>query len=96
MRFLAAGILLILILLLGLQIYNFEAQSGALAKQAQELKVQLDKAQQNYQQLQGDFQYLQNPINLEKELRARFNYKALGEKMIILVPNQSTSATPTN
>ena len=36
--------------------------------------------------LQEDAAYFQNPQNLEKELRSRFNYKKQGEKLIIVVP----------
>ena len=36
--------------------------------------------------LQSDLNYFQEPENLEKELRSRFNYKKPGEKLIILVP----------
>ena len=35
---------------------------------------------------------LYKPDNLEKELRARFNYKAIGEKMIIIVPENSSTS----
>lgn len=39
--------------------------------------------------LQADSEYFKDPANLEKELRARFNYKNPGEKMIIVVPPKS-------
>ncbi|MDO8516200.1 MAG: hypothetical protein Q7S28_03050 [bacterium] len=46
----------------------------------------LDKAKIDNESLGNDYQYYSNPINLEKELRARFNYRSPGEKMIIVVP----------
>jgi len=38
--------------------------------------------------LQGDVEYLSDPHNLEKELRARFNYRSPNEKLIIVVPQE--------
>ena len=95
MRFLVVGVLVILVILLGVQIYSFEKQSGALAQQSAELKTQLDKAENDFARLTSDYQYLQNPANLEKELRARFNYKTPDEKMIILVPAQTSGSITT-
>lgn len=39
--------------------------------------------------LRGDIEYFSNSANLEKELRSRFNYKKLGEKMIIIISPKS-------
>lgn len=94
MRLLATIALGILVVLLGIQIYSFQAQGNAFAKQAADLQLQMDKAQKDHEQLTGDSQYLQDPANLEKELRARFNYHAPDEKMIILVPTPHATTTP--
>ncbi len=53
------------------------------------------KAKTDEADFQTDVQYLANPVNLEKELRSRFNYKKPGETMIIIVPEQSTTVTST-
>ncbi len=39
--------------------------------------------------IKEDISYFTDPQNLEKELRGEFNYKKPGEKMIIIVPQQS-------
>ncbi len=41
------------------------------------------------ERLKGDIEYFSNSANLEKELRARFNYKKLGEKMLIIISPKS-------
>lgn len=44
--------------------------------------------------LQADLTYFAEPENLLKELRARFNYKKPGEKLIIVVsPEKSTTTS---
>jgi cell division protein FtsB len=53
------------------------------------------KSQAQEASLQEETQYLSNPANLEKELRARFNYKKPGETMVIIVPD-ATSTTSTD
>jgi cell division protein FtsB len=54
------------------KIDDFSGRLGVLLKENDELRKEID--------------YLSWPENLEKELRARFNYKKPGEKMIIIVP----------
>ena len=39
--------------------------------------------------LQEENQYPSNPANLEKELRARYNYKKPGETMVIIIPSST-------
>ena len=39
--------------------------------------------------LEEDIEYFKDPRNLEKEARARFNYRAPNEKMIMIVPPQT-------
>lgn len=42
--------------------------------------------------LEKELDYYANPLNIEKELRARFNYKLPGERTIILVPSSTSSS----
>jgi hypothetical protein len=65
--------------------------SAALA----DIETRLTKAQYDEANLQSEVQYLANPLNLEKELRARFNYKKPGETMIVIVPAETSTATKT-
>ncbi len=64
----------------------FVRQEWQLGSQLADVQANLAKAQTQEASLQNEAQYLSNPANLEKELRARFNYKKPGEQMIIIVP----------
>ncbi len=97
MKLIAAVILSGLLIFLGTQIYAFLGKEKALQKDFSDLKARLDAAKLDEAKLQADLNYYLNPANLEKELRARFNYKAPDEKLLILVPrNNSTTASSTN
>jgi uncharacterized protein YpmS len=41
--------------------------------------------------LSEDIRFYSNPLNLQKLLREKFNYKLPYEKMIIVVPNQNSN-----
>jgi cell division protein FtsB len=89
------GLSLVLIFL-GVNIYSFVKQENALGNNLSDVQARLTKAQADEANLQAEKQYLANPANLEKELRARFNYKNPGEKMIIIVPLGVTSTNATS
>lgn len=56
-----------------------------------QINKDLLKAQADNRAIQSDYQFYLNPVNLEKELRARFNYSLPGEKTIIIVPQASST-----
>jgi len=58
----------------------------AIKGEFEEIKSQYDEMQVDSDRLKGDIEYLSDPHNLEKELRARFNYRSPNEKLIIVVP----------
>jgi len=83
----------IMIIFMGVGIFGFVKQEHELGSDLASVQARLTKAQADETELQSESQYLANPVNLEKELRARFNYKKPGEKMIIIVPPQNASST---
>ena len=85
--------LLIVLALVGARVYSFFAQERALGTDLADIEARLTKAKTDETNLQAEVQYLANPLNLEKELRARFNYKKPGETMIVIVPGQTSTAT---
>lgn len=91
MRIVLAVILSLFLAFLLYQTWSFAGREGAAAQEAVSVQAELKKAQADLSGLQSDYQFLQDPDNLEKELRARFNYKAPGEKMIIIVPTASST-----
>ncbi len=97
MKIAGAVVLLVVLVLVGVRVYSFFAQEKQLGQELADIETRLTKAQYDEASLQSEVQYLANPLNLEKELRARFNYKKPGETMIIIVPAQtSTAATTTD
>ena len=89
------GLSLVLIFL-GVNVYAFVRQEYSLGASLADVQTRLTKAQADEASLQAEKQYLANPVNLEKELRARFNYTNPGEKMIIIVPIGTSSTTSTS
>lgn len=96
MKLAAVIILSVVLVLLGVQIYKFWNQSSATLKEYLDFKMKLETAKLDEEKFQEEINYYKNPANLEKELRARFNYKSPDEKLIIIVPkNQSSTSAST-
>jgi len=93
MKIAAIVFLSLAIIFLGVKIISFWGQERSLNAQLDAIQAQLAKTQTQGAYLQQDVQYLANPANLEKELRSRFNYKKPGENMVIIVPNETSTAT---
>jgi len=85
--------LLVIFLAIGARAYSFFAEERSLSADLADIATRLAKAKSDDAALEDEAQYLANPLNLEKELRARFNYKKPGETMIIIIPAQSSTAT---
>ena len=95
MKIAAIVVLSLFLIVIGVQVFSFVGQEWSLGSQLADVQANLTKAQTQETSLQQEVQYLGNPANLEKELRARFNYKKPGETMIIIVPS-ATSTTSTD
>ncbi len=92
------SIAVILAILFGLFItkaWSFHSRENALSAQLSQIETQYKSTEEDYRNLQADYEYYKNPENLEKELRARFNYRSPDEKMIIIVPPVATSTSST-
>jgi len=97
MKIAAIVVLSLFIIVIGVQVYSFVAQEWQLGSELADVQANLTKAQTQETSLQEQNQYLSNPQNLEKELRARFNYKKPGETMVIIEPaGQSSTTTSTD
>lgn len=95
MKIVIAAILSIVLVFIGIRTYSFFAQERQLSAELADIQARLIKAKYSEESLQAEVQYLANPLNLEKELRTRFNYKKPGETMIVIVPAQTSSPTGT-
>lgn len=86
------GLSLVLIFI-GWNVYGFVKEEHDLSAALASVQSRLTKAQSDEANLEAEKAYLANPVNLEKEFRARFNYKNPGEQMIIIVPLGSTTVS---
>jgi cell division protein FtsB len=93
MKILLAIALSIVLILLGMRIFSFIEEERQLSQTLSDTEARLQKAQTNEANLSAQLQYLQNPANFQKELRAQYNYKKSGETMMIIVPQQSSTAS---
>jgi len=95
MKIAAIVVLSLFLIVLGVQVFSFVGEEWSLGGQLADVQANLMKAQAQETSLQEEVQYLGNPANLEKELRARYNYKKPGETMVIIEP-ATTSTTSTD
>jgi hypothetical protein len=93
MRVIIAVIAAVFIVFLSLQIYSFKKRGEGAEKQYQDILVKVEKARQDYRDIEAELEYYLKPANLEKELRARFNYRGPEEKLIIIVPPTAGNST---
>jgi hypothetical protein len=91
MKIASVVVLSIFLIVIGAQVFSFVRQEWSLGNELADVQASLTKAETEETSLQEEDQYLSNPANLEKELRARFNYKKPGETMVIIVPAASSS-----
>jgi cell division protein FtsB len=91
MKIAVAIILSLVLIFIGTQIVASMKEEHALSQTFADVASRLRAAQAQAQALSTEVNYLSDPANLEKELRARFNYAKPGETMIIIVQ----SSTPT-
>lgn len=88
------GVLFILIILLAAvaaQVYLFAVKEKKVGADFSELEKNIKEASDKNSSFRAQLEYYLNPVNLEKELKARFNYKRSGEKVIIIVPREVTN-----
>ncbi len=67
-----------------------------LEKRTKELSEKLEKLERENNYLMSQIKYYQNPENLLKEARAQFNYHQIGENLVIIVPNVTSTESETS
>lgn len=69
------------------QLYRLFIQERELERGLRELAQKTELAKKENNRIQGELNALENPANIERELR-RAGYAAPGEKVFIIVPKQ--------
>jgi cell division protein FtsB len=93
MKIAAAIILSIACIFVVTQIVSSIKEEHSLAQMFSDVDVRLEQAKNQEQELSGEMDYLSHPANLEKELRARFNYTKPGETMVIIVSSSTATSS---
>jgi cell division protein FtsB len=94
MKIAAAIVLSLAFIFIATQIVYSIKQEHSLAATFSGVESKLRQAKTDEQSLSAEVNYLANPANLEKELRARFNYAKPGETMVIIVSSSTPTSSP--
>jgi cell division protein FtsB len=82
----SALFLFALVGLMGVRLVSFIHTERALAEQMASQETALRDIQKDKAKLEHDLQFLDDPANVEKEIRARFPYRAPDETLMVIVP----------
>ncbi|HUY69421.1 MAG TPA: septum formation initiator family protein [Candidatus Tyrphobacter sp.] len=83
----------VMLAVIGWQAYKLERSREELASEYLSAQTEFNHLTSDNQSLSDEIKYYSDPHNLEKELRAKFNYLLPGEKMIIVVPQTNQTST---
>jgi len=86
MKLITIIILVIVLIGISVQIYFILKERNQLKTELDGLSSRLASVTKENSDLNSDIEYFSYPENLQKELKAKFNYKNPGEKMMIITP----------
>jgi cell division protein FtsB len=92
MKIAAAIVLSLAFIFIATQIVSSIQEEHSLAATFSGVESKLQQAKTDEQSLSAEVNYLADPVNLEKELRARFNYAKPGETMVIIVQSSTPAS----
>ena len=79
-------ILIILIVISGVELFFLFRNEKKSKNELAEISQKVQSLSNENQDLKAQIDYYSDPANLEKELKAKFNYRRPDEKMMIIVP----------
>lgn len=85
MKLLFILVLLLVLALLGYELFVLYGQRTQVAGRLGDLTAQVERLKKENGYLRDDVAYFSNKENLMKELRGLFNFKKIGEKLLIVV-----------
>jgi len=91
MKIAILSFVILVVAFLSYEVFSFWSRAGQISQEFDKVKQELEETRIDQQKLKAELDYLSNPYNLEKELRARFNLREPGEKLIIIVPTNNAS-----
>ena len=72
-------------------VYNLFSLGNNLKKETIKLRSEIGVLEEENEKLIRDIEYFKNKDNLLKELKSQFNYREVGEGIIIVVPEYSST-----
>lgn len=93
MKIAVSVILSLVLVFIATQIFSSLKEAHSLATAYATLSGQLNAAKLQEENFSAEVNYLADPMNLEKELRARFNYAKPGETMVIIIPSSTATSS---
>jgi len=84
----AAGAVTLVLVLVLIGVFNRYREYRSDNEVRSVLEAQVLQLQDENSKIAEDVEYYSNTDNLEKELRARFNLKEPGEKLLIIIPEE--------
>lgn len=82
MRFVVWIAVAVILGFLSLQLYRLYIGNAAAEVELAKVNIKAEELKKENEQLQADIIYYSEPENLAKELKAKFDYKKPGEKLI--------------
>jgi len=79
-------VFILILLIVGWLFYRLYLEYRELKKESSEITGRWEELKNENKELLADLEYFSEDANLEKEIRSKFNYKSVGEKLIIVVP----------
>jgi len=72
-------------------IYTLRQEKKVSGAKAEKLKAELHTLQGEQKKFTSRIEYLAHPENLIKEIKSQFNYRTPDEKLILIVPDTTTT-----
>lgn len=91
MSFPRIAFLLCTVALIGWGLYTLGGERRAAEESLHTVQSTVQKIHDENQSLTAEIEYLSRPENLLKESRSQFNYRQEGEKLVIIVPESTTT-----
>lgn len=85
-KYITIGILVLIIAVVSAQAFGLFRKGYGMGKQLRASKEKMEALSKENEELQAQLNYFSREENLEKELRAKFNYKRPDEKVMIITP----------
>lgn len=86
MKLIIVAILIIILTAVIVQDYLMFQEKSISENKLRRLLIKAEALEKDRAEIKSGIEYFSRPENIEKELRAKFNYKKPEEKMIIVVP----------